>query len=358
MKYICILLFVFYSSNLFSDGNSTIEIHYFYSHGCESCEEFINSEIPKIEKETNSRIILKKYDILNGENYSKCSNFLEKLGDDIMEFPIIVVGENVLQGDSNIKKDLCSVLKQTYVSGSKDTIKRLNLAVIPIFLAGLIDGINPCAFTTLLFLISTLALLGKTRKELIIIGLSYTSAIFICYFLIGLGIFNTLRVSTIYFPISQIIKYLLFAVLIILSVVSFYDFYLIKSNRADKILLQLPKYFKDKIHKNIRKYRKMKGLMLSSFALGFIISLFELACTGQVYFPTIAYMLQVTNVKKGLQLLTIYNIGFILPILIVFGMIITGISSKKIAGIFTKHLPQTKILLAVTFIIFAVLTII
>ena len=43
-------------------------------------------------------------------------------------------------------------------------------------LAGLLDGINPCAFTTVVFLLSMLPYLGKTKRELAVVGVGFTAA--------------------------------------------------------------------------------------------------------------------------------------------------------------------------------------
>ena len=46
-----------------------------------------------------------------------------------------------------------------------------------IAIAGLADGINPCAFTTIVFLLSMLSRLGKKRRDLIVVGVGFTLAI-------------------------------------------------------------------------------------------------------------------------------------------------------------------------------------
>ena len=69
----------------------------------------------------------------------------------------------------------------------------VSISLVPVFLAGLLDGINPCVFSTLLFLISSLTLAGRKRKEILIIGVFFTIAVFVTYYLVGLGLFQGLR---------------------------------------------------------------------------------------------------------------------------------------------------------------------
>jgi len=59
--------------------------------------------------------------------------------------------------------------------------------------AGLVDGVNPCAFTTIIFLLSVLTLLGKTRKEMFAVGVGFTLAVFLAYLLLGLGVFKAIK---------------------------------------------------------------------------------------------------------------------------------------------------------------------
>ena len=44
--------------------------------------------------------------------------------------------------------------------------------------AGLIDGVNPCAFATIIFLISMLAFLVQGKREMLTIGFGFTFAVF------------------------------------------------------------------------------------------------------------------------------------------------------------------------------------
>ncbi|NOY07711.1 MAG: hypothetical protein GXP33_02585 [Spirochaetes bacterium] len=55
--------------------------------------------------------------------------------------------------------------------------------------------------------------------------------------------------------------------------------------------------------------------MASSILLGILVSIFELASTGQVYLPSIIYLIRVKRDTAGYLLLLLYNIGFIIPLL-------------------------------------------
>jgi hypothetical protein len=55
--------------------------------------------------------------------------------------------------------------------------------------AGLLDGVNPCAFVTVIFLLSYLSLLKYRRRDAMLVGAAFTAAMFATYLylLIGLG---------------------------------------------------------------------------------------------------------------------------------------------------------------------------
>ena len=59
--------------------------------------------------------------------------------------------------------------------------------------AGLVDGLNPCAFATLIFLVSYLAFVGRERREVLLVGLAFSLSVFVTYFLVGLGLLRAFQ---------------------------------------------------------------------------------------------------------------------------------------------------------------------
>ena len=95
---------------------------------------------------------------------------------------------------------------------------------------------------------------------------------------------------------------------------------------------------------------------LFSILLGILVSIFELVCTGQIYFPTIAYMIKAqTHRMNAIMYLILYNAAFIIPLLVVLVAVTTGMSIKRIEIWFKSHLGLSKI--GVT-LLFGVLTIV
>src|SRR5208283_6038952 len=97
------------------------------------------------------------------------------------------------------------------------------------------------------------------------------------------------------------------AVLLVFAGLSVYDYTLVRAGRPTEMLLQLPSSFKKRIHSSIRTRVRTAALAGSSLVLGFLVSIFEFACTGQVYLPTLAYLARVQKGLNAIGLLLLYN---------------------------------------------------
>jgi len=124
----------------------------------------------------------------------------------------------------------------------------------------------------------------------------------------------------------------------------------------------LPKFLKKRINTVIgtglreKKDRGVVSLAISSFVIGMLVSILEAACTGQVYLPTIVYILRTTPMKlQAIAYLLLYNMMFILPLIVIFALSIVGVSSAKFSGILKRHIGAIKILMVVLFFVLGVL---
>ena len=250
----------------------------------------------------------------------------------VHEIPALAIGNILLQGDANIRRNLAGALeaqrKEAAAAASPPSplvwsplsavFASGGVAALPIALAGLIDGVNPCAFTTLIFLLASLALAGRGRRDIVLIGALFTTSVFLTYLGIGCGLFAVLRAASTVFIVSLGLRWALVGILAVFAGMSLYDYALIRQGRANQILLQLPSSLKKQIHATIRTRVRTAALAGSSLALGFLVSIFEFACTGQVYLPMLAYLVRIRGGATALALLLLYNLCFILPLLAVF----------------------------------------
>jgi cytochrome c biogenesis protein CcdA len=75
----------------------------------------------------------------------------------------------------------------------------------------------------------------------------------------------------------------------------------------------------------------------------------ELACTGQVYLPTIQYMLR-SGRSGAAWPLFLYNCAFIVPLVIVFLLAFTGMRSETLVEWQKENITIVKVLTGLLFL--------
>jgi cytochrome c biogenesis protein CcdA len=354
-----------------SDPGGTVDVSYYYTPGCRSCEQYLSAEIPALEARLGLRIAVERRDLMDPRAYAELAAFAASIRSTIKEIPALRIGSSLLQGDKEIRERLPGLIAagrgtapawtapafpETANAAAASARAGVELSALPVIAAGLIDGINPCAFTTLIFLLASLALAGWGRREVLAIGSLFTLGVFLTYLGVGFGLFAVLRAASSVALVSIGLRYLLIAVLVVFAALSVYDYTRIRAGRSSEILLQLPNSLKLRIHASIRTRVKTAALAGSSFVLGILVSIFEFACTAQVYLPTLAYLARAKGRADALFLLIVYNLCFIVPLLVVFVASYLGVSSKRITEMFRKRMGAIKLGLAAIFAILAVLT--
>lgn len=93
-------------------------------------------------------------------------------------------------------------------------------------------------------------------------------------------------------------------------------------------------------------------MILAGLLVGFLVSLIEAACTGQVYVPILAVLAK-SGVARAWLYLLLYNAIFITPLLIILGVSLWGISSEKLQAFFKTHLGSIKLATAILFFVMA-----
>jgi cytochrome c biogenesis protein CcdA len=351
-----------------------VTVSYYYTPGCRSCEEFLSEELPRAEKELGIDVAVERKDLLDSAVYEELADLAAARGAKVEAVPVLRVGDSLLQGDQAIRGGLRAALRTAAATARAAAASARasaagpsagtaapaaeSLAILPVILAGLIDGVNPCAFTTLIFLLASLALAGRGRREVLLIGALFSLSVFATYFMIGLGFFAALRAASAVSVVSLVLRWVLVAALLVFAGLSVYDYTLIRRGRPTEIVLQLPTALKRRIHASIRTRVRTASLAASSLALGFLVSIFEFACTGQVYLPTLGYLARVRRQAWAIGLLGLYNLSFILPLLAVFGASYAGVSSARITAAFQRRMGAVKLGLAVVFAGLAIFTLV
>ena len=345
-----------------------IYVAYFYTPRCKKCDRA--EYMMRVLKADYRDLVVEEFDISLSHNKELAeaigkicgvpekrrlispSIFIGKeylIGDDISELALRkIIGKYVGRGTICVWENAKRLLPEA----KKGIVERFkSLGVTTIISAGLLDGINPCAFTTIIFFISYLAFLGRKRREIVIIGVAFTLAVFITYFLIGVGALKFVEHMRFLTIVAKIVYGLTAIFAIVLAVLSFADWYKHRTGRTSDMTLQLPNVLKKRIHTTIREESRVRSIALGAFVTGGIVSVLELACTGQVYLPTIIFVTGVPSLRiNALAYLFLYNVMFILPLVVIFVASYCGITSEQLTRVMRKNLGLVKILLGFLFL--------
>ena len=227
-----------------------------------------------------------------------------------------------------------------------------SMSWLTVLLAGLVDGLNPCAFATLIFFISYLTLSGRKGREVIVVGAAFTLGVFVAYLVIGFGFYKVLDLLGGWLETLGKIVYALTALLCLtLAVFSFRDYLKVRHGDLSDMALKLPEKLRLRINKVIRQGRGVRAYALGAFATGLVISVLELACTGQVYLPTIIYVSSVPELRlSAFFYLVLYNLLFIAPLVVVFILAYYGTTSQDLTKFLQKHAGAVKLGMTLVFV--------
>jgi len=345
----------------------SVEVAYFYQKGCSYCDR-ANYLL---------KYLLKKYPHLNikdidlntsdGKRLNETlSNRLNLPSEKRLIAPSIFIGNDYLSPEEVTESKVESLIhkyekvetkaalevgKEEIQKAEESMINRFkSLGLFTVLSAGLIDGINPCAFATLIFFISYLTFVGRKKREILWVGLGFSGAVFATYLLIGFGILSFIQHLSFLSLFSRIVYLITIAIALILGIYSLYDYIQLKRGRPSEMKLQLPDFLKKRIHKIIREESKSNRYFLAALASGFVVSILEFTCTGQVYLPTILFVTNIPSMKtSAVSYLLLYNLMFIIPLLIIFGAVYWGVTSEQLAFFLKKRATTIKLITSLLF---------
>jgi len=340
-----------------------IYVGYFYQTGCQVCSRveadlnYLNSRYPQMQV-----VEFNIYDHADLANW-----MLDRInyeGD--FQSPALFIGDRVLVGEEILPDNIVPILEDYKVTGAEATwldyseeegqrsiIDRFkNMGWLAVVAAGLIDGINPCAFATLIFFVSYLTLSGRTGKEVLYVGGAFALGVFLAYFTVGLGLYQVLEyVGSTLDVISRIVYVATGVFCLVLAVFSFLDYKKAKKGDVGDMLLSLPKPLRKRINATIRKGRNTNNYIVGAFVAGVLISFLELACTGQVYLPTIIFVSSIPELRvQALMYLALYNLLFIFPLVVIFILVYFGTTSNQLTQFLQEKAAAVKFGMGIVFI--------
>ncbi len=181
----------------------------------------------------------------------------------------------------------------------------------------LIDSINPCAIGVLILLVSVM-IVFKSKKEMLFYGFVYIFFVFLTYLLAGLGILYFLSVVPL--TVSEYISIFVGSLIVIAGLIEIKDFFWYGKG----ITLAIPPERAKQIHEMTRKLTLPAMIFLGAFVAGV-----ELPCTGGPYLAILLVLSQNFNFAAFLMLI-LYNIIFVIPLIIILLMVYHGFKIQSI----------------------------
>lgn len=194
-------------------------------------------------------------------------------------------------------------------------------------LAGLMDGINPCAIGMLILLLGYLIVFAKRPERVIKTGVLYIGTIYITYFVLGLLFFesvSSLNLLGVRFVVNRALGLALLAA----AIINIKDFFLYSYTgkqgrwykRFDKVHLEIPQKSKNFLLKYVEKVSYPGTIILA-----FFVTLVETPCSLPLYVGTATVLS-----KAGLSSLQVlmyfmyYNFLFVLPLIVLLVLVWRG----------------------------------
>lgn len=337
---------------------------------CKKCDFLKNHLIPELISQTSTRPINAEHfifvDIDKPENILLLMKLESTLGFDGAETPVLLWNDSLYYGNGAVENLIAQnpvfkgnpkafKIMQNTISNENSTQElkaRADILKISAVLgAGFLDGINPCVFSTLVFFMSMLGVARIKGKKLLLVGSAYCLSCFITYLLLGLGALQSLKMIVEFDFLRGGLNVLTVLFLVICAFLSFKDAWAFhRSGNPDDVKLKLPDSIKKRINSLFRKNLSARFLLPASLLLGFLVTLLESVCTGQVYVPILILLAKENLFSKWFVLLLFYNFAFILPLIGVFAFTFMGVSINSMLKMSRRNVIYSKVMLGFMFL--------
>lgn len=202
--------------------------------------------------------------------------------------------------------------------------KELTLAKVVSLAA--VDAVNPCTLAVLtLMLLAIMTLGSKRRRDLLLAGLAFTFSVFVMYFFYGLVIIRLFQSVQVLTSFRLYLYKILGFLAIILGLLNLKDFIRYKPGG---FLTEMPMFLRPKAQSLFFKATTPQGAL----GVGAFVTVFLLPCTIGPY-VICGGILCALSLFKALPWLLLYNLIFVLPMLVITALCYLGLTTaEKVQG--------------------------
>lgn len=203
-------------------------------------------------------------------------------------------------------------------------------------LAGIIDGINPCAISLLVFLLGYLVVFLNQRRKIFLTALVYIATVYLTYLVLGLFLYK----FALFFHLSAyrvIFQKILGVLFFVFSILTLKD--LFWPNKGPNLRIPLS------LQSRLKQLAKSANYP-ATIVFAVLVTLFETPCSIPLYAGT-AQILSTSGLPTVaiIGYLLYYNLLFILPLIVVAGIFVKGVDFLTIEDM--THRAQRKMKLLV-----------
>jgi len=192
-----------------------------------------------------------------------------------------------------------SCAEQQSTSSSSWQTSFFFLVVFNAFLA----GIHPCTITVLLFFLAFLFTLRRSRMNILKVGAAYIVGIFLAYFGIGLGLLKAVTFTNNPHFAAKV-GALLVLLLGLFNLFSYFS--------GGRWSLGMPKFVKPAVARLLER-----STVPAVFLVGIVVGICSFGCTAGIYLSIMSLLLAKTQYLQGVSYLFLYNLLFILPLIVI-----------------------------------------
>lgn len=260
--------------------------------------------------------------------------------------PIIFIGSSVLVGEQEITDRFESeiIIEQERLASCNATgplpvtpepgecAPATPVLSLPLVVgAAFVDSTNPCGLSVLVFLLLTMSVAGG-RKRILLIGGAYITAMFLFHLLVGIGLFSLFSLS----GLAKLFSVVGGVIALALGVITIAD---VIRNR-ETFLLSIPESKKGLLGEYARR-----ASLPAAFVLGILAGILGFTCTGGIYISILGLMGKEMAISTGLPWLILYNLIYILPLVILTLLVAYGLSPERAEKLRVEYKRQLRLLI-------------
>ncbi|MEM2374119.1 MAG: cytochrome c biogenesis protein CcdA [Thermoproteota archaeon] len=277
-------------------------------------------------------VAFQRFDIFNNDTNIELFIAIAEgfnITEEVRDVPAVFIGDSYLIGEENIIRNLENLILEYSCSSyydkageiirdfiEKNRAKASLPSVVNVVIAASIDSLNPCAFATIILLLTYSISKGSSRRMLIDCG-AFIIGVLISYLSVGIGLLYLLNIA----PFRVFLRYLVGLMAIFFATLEFKEFLFYGKG----ISLEQPGV----LSKILNRYSA--GMTVgASLLVGIAVSMVELPCTGGIYITILYLLAKIGLTLEVFLLLLLYNLIFILPLITILLLVYFGRSVLEI----------------------------